>query len=764
MKNKTRIGIAGNPNCGKTTVFNGLTGGKQSVGNWPGVTVDRKEGRYSYNGKTVEIVDLPGIYSLSASSLDEKIAGDYILREKPDLIVNILDASNLERNLYLTVQLIEMKIPVVIVLNMMDLAGQKGIAIDTAALAGLLDCPVTTTVAKKGRGIEELKKAIDGALQNRHVAPDNVYFPEEVESAVRDIISILKGRAQAGGDTRWAATKILEGETDLKGEGMPVKLREAVAGHRERISGILGEEAEIIIADSRYGFINAVCKKTVKRAYAVRRTVTDLIDRIALNRFLGIPLFLTAMYLTFWVTINLGGCFIEFFDRAAGTIFVDGVRFVLGKTGAPALVVTFLADGIGGGIRTVATFIPPVFFMFLCLAVLEDSGYMARAAFVMDRLMRFIGLPGKAFVPMMIGFGCTVPAIMAARTLDNERDRVLTIMMNPFMSCGARMPVYAVFTAAFFPETGNMVIFTLYITGAALAVMTAFILKKTVLKGEASTFIMELPPYHMPALKGILVHTWNRLKSFIFRAGKAIVLVVIVLSFLNATGAGGADGRGVGKATVLTRIGKGLVPVFKPMGITEENWPAAVGIFAGIFSKEAVIGTLASLYPAMEKKDSRQAEEKQGESFSFYAGIKKAFNTIPENLLKLKAPFWFSREKNEGKGSDVSGLRAGRETYGALRRYFDGRAGAFAYLLMILLYMPCVAAIAAVYKELNWQWTLFSIGYMSALAWMSAVLFYQIARFGQHPASSSGWIVFTAAGFFLIIAVLGKRGAVIRDS
>ena len=424
-------------------------------------------------------------------------------------------------------------------------------------------------------------------------------------------------------------------------------------------------------------------------------------------------------------------------------------------------MVTLLAGGIGGGIQTVATFIPPIFFIFFCLAILEDSGYMARAAFVMDRLMRAIGLPGKSFIPMLVGFGCNVPAIMATRTLESQKDRTMTIMMNPFMSCGARMPVYALFAAAFFPGAGGMVVLSLYLVGIFLAIMTGVLLNKTVLKGEPSTFIMELPPYHIPSIRGILIHTWERLKTFMLRAGKVIILVVIVLSFLNSIGSDGSFGNEDSKNSVLSKIGKAIVPIFHPMGMRDDNWPAAVGIFTGIFAKEAVIGTLDSLYSQIDAVDPGEGGEEEEDGFDFWSGIGDSFASIPPALSELTLPFSVSGllgaevEEYDNLDDAAEGLEIEVSTTTALMKRFDGKIGAYAYLLMILLYMPCVAAIAAVYRELNWQWTLFSALYLSALAWLISTLFYQVLRFSRHPGSSMLWIAMIAVVF--IVFIMGMK-------
>ncbi|MCK4604375.1 MAG: ferrous iron transport protein B, partial [Deltaproteobacteria bacterium] len=394
------IGVAGNPNCGKTTMFNALTGAKQRVGNWPGVTVDRKVGNYRHSSKEVEVVDLPGIYSLAATSVDEEVARDYILSGEPDLIVNIVDASNLERNLYLTSQLLEMKIPMLVVLNMMDIAKSRNIEINIPGLAEKLGCPVIPIVAAKNEGTETLKSAINKASKEKSISATEIVYPLEIQEAVKELIPVveeaIKGKKA---DANWVAVKLLEGDK-LASEMVGNYTDEIAEHHRKDIENKLGEEPDIVVADTRYGFINDLTKDTVKKPSQVRKTTSDKIDRVVLNRVLGIPIFLVTMYLMFMFTINFGGAFIDFFDIFAGTIFVDGFGELMGSVGTPEWLVTILAGGVGGAIQTMATFIPPIGCMFLCLSFLEDSGYMARAAFVMDRFMRFIGLPGKSFIPM----------------------------------------------------------------------------------------------------------------------------------------------------------------------------------------------------------------------------------------------------------------------------------------------------------------------------------------------------------------------------
>ncbi len=756
------IGVVGNPNCGKTTLFNALTGAKQRVGNWPGVTVDRKTGKYKHAGKDIEVVDLPGIYSLAASSMDEEIARDYILSKGADLIVNIIDASNIERNLYLTVQLLEMKAPLVIALNMMDMARAENIEINVDKFAKQLGCPVVPMTLVKGAGLEKLKSTINAAAEKKAISQAGISYPDEIEAAIRELLPVIRKTAEDNNmNSRWAAVKLLEGD-QLVADVVGSAADEIVESHNREIEAKLGDEADIMVADGRYGFITDVTGAAVKKNRRRGKTLSDKIDAVMLNRALGIPIFLAAMYLMFMITINLGGAFIDFFDIFAGTIFVDGFAALLSSLGVPDWVNVILSGGLGGSIQTIATFIPPIGFMFLCLSLLEDSGYMARAAFVMDRFMRIIGLPGKSFVPMLVGFGCNVPAIMATRTLENQRDRTLTIMMNPFMSCGARLPVYALFAAAFFPVGGQNIVFGLYLIGIMFAVITGLLLKKTLLKGEITPFVMELPPYHMPTITGIFMHAWDRLQSFILRASKVLIPVIVILSFLNSLGTDGTFGNNDSEKSVLSTIGKTITPIFSPMGISNDNWPATVGIFTGIFAKEAVVGTLDALYTehSLHGTGGGEAEE----AFDFRGGIKESFVTIPVNLAGVAGTLLDPLGISVGDVSNVEtaaeDLEVSRGTFGSMVALFAGKVGAFAYLLFILLYFPCSAAVAAVYQETNLKWTLFAGIWTTFVAYMAATVFFQAATIGAHPGTSITWIAIMAclfAGIFIVLRLLGQQ-------
>ena len=753
------IGVVGNPNCGKSTLFNCLTGAKQQVGNWPGVTVDRKTGWYSDGGRKIEVIDTPGIYSLTASSLDEQVARDFILSRDAHLIINIVDASNIERNLYLTSQLLEMGVPMIIALNMMDMAAERKLTIDINGLAKRLGCPVIPLTATKNKGVEELKASILASVGTITVSTAEVVYPEPVQLARETLASELQEACAVKKiDPYWLALKLLEGDSHAPSYvSLGRATQEKIVALQTQIERELDEEPDIVIASARYGFVSWLTNDLIKKQGQVSTTLSDRIDRVVLSRVLGIPIFLLAMYLMFMVTINVGGAFIDFFDQLAGTLFVDGLGELLGHFGAPEWLVAVLATGIGGGIQTMATFIPPIGFMFLCLSFLEDSGYMARAAFVMDRFMRFIGLPGKAFVPMLVGFGCNVPAIMATRTLENERDRTLTIMMNPFMSCGARLPVYALFAAAFFPTGGQNLVFLLYLIGIGFAVLTGLILKNTLLKGEATPFIMEMPPYHLPSLRSLLLRSYDRLKAFLFKASKVLIPVIMVLSILNSLGTDGSFGNENTDKSMLAAASKLITPALEPLGVTEENWPATVGVFTGIFAKEAVVGTLDALYAGLDQKEATEAATEE-EGFDFWGGIVGAFATIPENLLSVLDTLTDPLGLSIGDVSDATSAAEAQEvseaTFGSMVRLFGSQSAAFAYLLFVLLYFPCSAAISAVYRETNLAWTVFVGFWTTFMAYLAATLFYQVANFANHPGYSSMVIAADLTAFTAVILIL----------
>ena len=739
---KLTIGLIGNPNCGKTTLFNALTGSKQKVGNWPGVTVERKVGSYTFDGQTVEVVDLPGTYSLdtaSAASVDEAIARDYALSGEATLIVNIVDASSLERNLYLTAQLVEMRVPVLLAVNMLDMAEQAGITVDTARLGAALGCAVVPLIAARGKGVDELKRKVNAvaALAHRHTT--EMGYSKEVEDALLALTPLVQGiAAEHGVHARWLALKLLEGDAQAQ-NWVPPFMLENVQAQQQTIETHTGEEADVWIADARYGFIHDVVQESVKRQGQVRRSLTDRIDRVVLNRFLGIPIFLLVMYALFVFSFNGGNILLDFFDQTSKLLFVDTPQHVLSAWRLPGWLIS-LVTTVGGAMQIVSTFIAPIGMTFLFLSVLEDSGYMARAAFVMDRFMRKIGLPGKAFVPMIVGFGCNVPAVMATRTLEDRRERLVAALMQPFMSCSARLVVYMVFVAVFFRENGGQLVFALYVLGIAAAIFTAFLLKRTALKGEATPFVMELPRYHIPTVGGVLRTTWDRLSVFILRVGKVIIIAAVVINFVGAIGIGrdGVKSAPIGES-MLADVGRALTPIFHPMGITQDNWPATVGLLSGVVVKEIVVGTLNSVY-------DRMGQDKTPPAYDFGRDLKAALRTVPANAKAFFGgvldPLGFANiktaETDQAAAAEKTG--ASSQTLHAMAGLFTVPA-AVAYLIFVLLYIPCVNTMAAIQRETGSRaWTVFAVLWGVGLGYGLAVGYYQLATFSAHPAQSLVWV------------------------
>ncbi len=678
----TTIALVGNPNSGKTTLFNALTGTHQRVGNWPGVTVERKSGHVKLGDEQIELVDLPGTYSLNNESagLDEQIAREYLTSGDVDLAINVVDAASLSRGLYLTSELHELGVPTVVAVNMIDVAANEGVDIDVACLAEQLGCPVIPLIANRRSGLEDVKAAIPQALPVRGFATGS-------------------------------------------------------------------EEA-------RYASIDTLAERCIQRIAQPPTTWSERIDRLVLNRYLAFPVFLGVMYLMFLVSINVGSAFIDLFDGVGSVLFVEGPRQLFEAMGFPAWLTIFLADGVGGGVQLVGTFIPVIGALFLVLAFLEDSGYMARVAFIVDRLLRSLGLPGKSFVPLIVGFGCNVPAVMATRALDSQPDRILTTLMAPYMSCGARLTVYALFAAAFFPANGQNVVFALYLIGIVIAVLSALAVRRHLLPETRSQFVLELPAYHLPTLRNILTQTWQRLKGFVVRAGKAIVLVVIVLNVFNSIGTDGSVGNEDSENSILSAVGKTITPAFAPMGIDDDNWPATVGIFTGIFAKEVVVGTLDALYAPTGGDDEADLLDM----------LAAALASVPANLADLGNQLSDPLGHELGDLSDTAGQAEAQEvqlnTITAMQSLFHGQLGAFAYLLFILLYMPCVATIGVIYKEIGAFWATFSVAWSFVVAYTAATVVYQLGNLAANPGAAVGWLALTIAialGFFFALIYWGKR-------
>lgn len=675
------IALAGNPNAGKTSLFNDITGARQHVGNWPGVTVEKKEGHAVHGGQDIRVVDLPGTYGLGAYSEDERIARDYVLSRQADVIIDVVDATNLERNLYLTVQLLEMGAPVVVALNMVDEARQRGIRLDADKLSRLLGVPVVETVATRNQGVGEL---LDRALQvaEERKAPGDgreaagrdrpaVRYGEEIErelGRLAEMIAAIPALAR-GYDPRWLALKLLEGDAEITREvparpGAAELLREAQSA-AERVARLRGEDTEAVLIDRRYGFIAGLVREVLSRSRTVeqRLSLSDRIDRVVLNRYLGLPILLLAMAAMFQFTFAVSDPLVGWVEAASAWLG-SGTSSALVAVAAPAWLASLLVDGVLGGLGSVLVFLPPIFTLFLAISILEDSGYMARAAYIMDRFMHTLGLHGKSFIPMLIGFGCNVPAIMATRTLENRKDRLVTILINPLMSCSARLPVYVLFAGTFFAARQGLVIFSLYLLGVVLAIVMGRLFKTYLFRGETSHFVMELPPYRLPTLRSTLVHMWERGSAFVRKAGTVIVGVVVLVWALSSLPWGVEYASG---SSLLGRLGGLVAPVLAPAGFG--TWEAAAALMFGLLAKEVVVGTLGVVY-----------------------------------------------------GTGEEGLA------GAVRAHFTPLS-AYAFMVMALVYVPCVATIAAIRRETNsWGWAAFAVGYSLALGWVMAVLIYQLGR------------------------------------
>jgi len=659
--NVIKIALAGNPNCGKTTLFNQLTGSNQYVGNWPGVTVEKKEGKIKNKfGLEMSIIDLPGIYSLSPYSPEEIVTRNCLLHDNPQVIIDIVDATNIERNLYLTTQIAELGRPMVIALNMIDMLEKNGDTIDEKLLEKELGIPVVPISASKNIGIEALiEKTLELAKASKYVPVKNIYS-KAVNNVLLDIEDALEEVKQSKYHRkRWTAVKLFEGDSVTWNHyDFTKEQREHIISHIEEINSSKNIDREMIIADERYKYICAITSRAVHKNHdPCKLTVSDKIDRIATNKYLAIPLFLVTMFLVFAITFGPIGNFLR--DAAEWLIsdlLAGGITTFLHNVNASEWAESLVIDGIIGGVGSVISFLPQIVLLFTLLSLLEDSGYMARAAFIMDKLLRCIGLSGRAFVPMLMGFGCTVPAVMGTRILESEKDKKLTILITPFMSCSAKMPVYLLMVSMFFKDRGPLVIFGIYILGVVIAILTALLFKSTVLKGKNSPFVMELPPYRLPSAKTLLLHIWERVRDFLVRAGTVLMGASILIWFLQSFNF--SLQMVESDESILASIGMMIAPVFTLCGFGD--WRASVSLVTGIAAKESVASTMAVLY-----------------------------------------------------GGSLTGA------FSAL--------SAFSFLVFVLLYTPCVAALTAMRREFgSRKWMAVSVVYQLAVAWIMSFAVFQI--------------------------------------
>lgn len=723
------IGLIGNPNCGKTTIFNQLTGARQKVANWSGVTVEKREGFLRRNGYKIKIVDLPGIYSLSSFSIEEIITRNFILNEQPDVIINVVDAGNIERNLYLTTQLINIKARVVIALNMFDEAESKGINIDTDKLGTLLGMPVIKTIGTKSKGISELIDSIIGVAEGKNEKYRHIHisYGEDIELEIKNIQQVIWSDPSISDrySTRWLAIRLLENDKDVKEKLHDYtnfsKIDNQSELSRKTIEAKYHDVITNILSDFRHGFISGALKETVKKEKLNKIDITEKIDSFVMNKYLGYPVLIIFLWLLFQMTFTLGELPKLYIEKLMSLL-----SGILKNYISPGPLLGLLTDGIIGGVGSVIVFLPNILILFLGVSFMEDSGYMARAAFIMDKFMHRLGIHGKSFIPLIMGFGCNVPAIMATRMLENKRDRIITILINPFMSCSARLPVYVLFAGIFFKEMAGLVIIILYFLGVFFAFISARIFKYLFFKGESAPFVMELPPYRMPSSKTIILHMWNRSSQYLKKMGGIILIFSIIiwvmseypksteinnryntmLTELDSTYATQIHSpsttneinnniinhisheykikraalienknKEVIQYTFIGRIGNIVEPVLRPLGF---NWQMGVSLITGIAAKEVVVSTLGILYNAS------------------------------------------SENENPGRRGATLDQVLSSSSYGITPLI------AFIFMLFVLLYIPCVASIAAIGREIGWNWAFFSIAYNTILTWIVCFLTYNI--------------------------------------
>lgn len=660
------VGLAGNPNVGKTTVFNRLTGMRQHVGNWPGKTVERAEGHFNHGSYEYDVVDLPGNYALSAHSMEEIVSRDFIVDDDSDVIINVVDAANLERNLYLTVQMMELGANLVMALNMNDFAKKKDHIIDIKKMSELLGFPVVEVNAKTGDGFEELLTTVEKQSSKPIDSSVKLSYGDELSEHLGDLKALIeKDSNLLDVPSIWTAIKLLERDSIVIEKVQGSSQSSAIMSETDKVAGhlhdIYNEGAEEVIANARYAFISGLMAEAVKRPAVEKETMTDKIDKIVTNRILAIPIFIVIMYLLFTLTFDISAPFCDAIDG-----FFGWLGEYIAENVANEYLASFLCDGLIGGVGGVLVFLPQIIIMFLFLSILEDSGYLARAAFTLDKIMhKLVGLHGKAFIPMILGFGCGVPAVMATRTMENESDRLLAMMLIPFMSCTARLPIYALFTAAFFAENEGLVLLAIYLLGIVVALIVAAILKRTLFKGMSAPFVMELPSYKVPSVKGVLLHTWEKVKGFLRKAGTIILGATIIIWILGSLPLG-VDYAS--QESILGMIGSVIAPVFAPLGFG--TWQAAVAIIAGLLAKEVIVGTFGAL-GGLEEDDE-------------------------DGIASLL-----------------------HDTFTPL--------SSFAFMAFSLLYIPCFAALGAIKGETNsWKWPLIMSGITLVTAYIVSFLIYNI--------------------------------------
>ncbi len=732
----TKIALAGNPNVGKSTIFNALTGSRQHVGNWPGKTVEKKEGRLRLEGQDVIVVDLPGTYSLTAYSIEEIISRDFIINEHPGAVVAVVDAANLERNLYLVTQLLELEVPVILALNMSDIARGRGLTIDAAKLSTRMNgVPVIETVGNSGIGVDALKEAIQQVARPNESIPVSIGYDNTLEVEIASLAEAISSFPELAQQyrPRWLAIKLLEADSDITERLVAYStLIESADAAAERIENTTGEDAETLITDGRYTFISTIINGALTRPHEMVETTSDKIDRVLTHRLYGVPIFLLLMWVVFQITANVSAPFLDWIDGVIGGPITTWALSILGGVGLGGTwFEALIVDGVIAGVGGVLVFVPVLMSLYLAIGVLEDSGYMARAAFVMDRVMRAMGLHGKSFLPMLVGFGCTVPAVYATRTLENEDDRKLTGFLVTFMSCGARLPVYVVIGAAFFGASSGNLIFGMYLLGIAVALLTGWALKRTVYRDKPpQPFVMELPPYRTPRLRDVWRQTWERTSSFVRKAGTIILATSIVIWLLMAMPVGG-DGSFNDVApedSVFGTVSEAASPIFAPAGFGD--WQASGSLITGFIAKEVVVGTMSQIYVG-EGGAEEEAEPTPtvfddlrfiGTSFAeaTVLTVQEVVNIVPRTVniipgISLPEADFLGAA---GEEEDTTELES------ALTQVFTPLA-AVAFTVFVLLYTPCMVTVAAMRQEFGTRFMLYQVAYTFAIAWLAAVIVFQ---------------------------------------
>lgn len=708
-----KVAVAGNPNAGKSSLINAIAGSRLQVGNWPGVTVERKEAFFDLYGQKVQLIDLPGTYSLSPYSEEEVVARDYLLHEKPDLIINVIDSTNFERNLFLTIQLLELGIPVVLVLNMFDELEQKGFTVNQAAIEKILQVKVISTVANKKKGIKDLLDAIvDVASHPENYQPKELYYSSDLEEAAAILIDNLKDHYPKYCEEypkKWLAYKVLEKDSYIQ-EHLKLdydKLMDHPIIHHLQKGH--GHDLEQLMSEMRHAKAMGLTQEVMKRPLIQKVELTEHIDRFVLNRYLSIPIFMGIVWFMFKLTFDVATPFVDWIDGVFSGPLTRWTTLLLHSIGAPDWVESLIVEGIIGGVGFVLVFVPVIFTMMFFITFLEGCGYMARAAFVMDRYMHLIGLHGKSFIPLLLGFGCNVPGVYATRTLENRRDRELTALILPMMTCGARLPVYILFVGIFFVESSGTVLFSMYLLGILMAVLVGLVFKRTLFKGEVPIFIMELPPYRMPSMENLLIHTWEKAKHFLIKAGTTILAMSVIIWFsLNLPW--GVESQ---KESFLGQVSQVVSPVFEPIGFG--SWQSSAALITGIMAKEIIITTMAEIY-------SSDAVEETVEDVTVSEEIKEIFTSffsaVKTSILNIFGTAGIASITTEE--SDQS-----RSLRGVIQKNFTPLS-AYSFMAFVLLYMPCLVTGLAMKQEFG-SWKLFWIAtaYGLVLAWVTSFIIYQ---------------------------------------